>query len=142
MTQDRSLQWLTIGERYDVAVRMVRIALAREGLRVPAELDITARLRQELGAMVAPSVVLYVDDPTLLLEAVVFNGGAGLQIPQPLVVCGGNPNTRVIFRRPDPSNSDVPETIRDPVLSLQGRMTRALEAIADRQDATLSAALP
>ena len=142
MTQDKSLRSFTIGERYDVAVRMVRIALAREGLRVPAEVDITARLRQELGAMVAPSVILFVDDPALLLEAVVFNRGAGLQIPQPLVVCGGHPNTRVILRSADPCNADVPETIRDPVLSLQRRMTKALETIADRQDAPLSVALP
>jgi uncharacterized protein (DUF302 family) len=142
MTQDRSLRSFTIGERYDVAVRMVRIALAREGLRVPAELDVTARLRQELGAMVAPSLVLYVDDPTLLLEAVVFNGGAGLLIPQPLVVCGGNHHTRAILRNPDRCGSDIPETVRDPVLTLQLRMTRALETIADRQDAELSAALP
>ena len=50
---------------------MVRIALARQGLRAPAELDISARIRQELGAGVAPCIVLYVDDPVVLLEAVV-----------------------------------------------------------------------
>jgi hypothetical protein len=91
--------------------------------------------------MMVPSMVLCVDDPTLLLEAVVFNAGPRLQIPQPLVVCGGNPNTRLILRSPDRCNSDVPDTIRDPILSLQRRMTRALETIADRQDAPLSAVL-
>jgi len=139
MTEDRSIRSFTIGERYDVALRMVRIALAREGLRVPAELDVTARLRQELGAMVAPSVVLYVDDPTLLLEAVVFNRAAGLLMPQPLVVCGGNHHTQVIVRNPD--RCDIPETVRDPMLALQLKMSRALETIADRQEAPLTAAM-
>ena len=142
MTQDRSLRSFTIDERYDVAVRMVRIALGREGLRVPAELDISARLRQDLGALVAPALVLYVDDPTLLLEAVVFNGGAGLLIPQPLVLCVRNHHTDAILRNADRYNGEIPATVRDPVLTLQLRMARALETIADRQDAELSAALP
>jgi hypothetical protein len=140
MTQDRSFQSYAVGERYDVAVRMVRIALAREGLRAPAELDIHARLRQELGAAVAPCVVLYVDDPTLLLEAVVFNSGAGLLIPQPVVVCGGSHHTQVIVRSPDRCTNNIPETVRDPVLALQLRMARALETIADRQDVPPGAA--
>jgi hypothetical protein len=73
MTKTQPLVSFTIDEPYDVALRMVRIALARQGLRAPAELDITARIRQELGAGVAPCIVLYVDDPAILLEAVVFN---------------------------------------------------------------------
>ena len=140
--QDRSLRSFTIDERYDVAVRMVRIALGRAGLRVPAELDIAARLRQDLGAMVAPALVLYVDDPTLLLEAVVFNGGAGLLIPQPVVLCGRNHHTEAIVRNADRYSDEIPETVRDPVLALQLRIGRALESIADRQDVELSAALP
>jgi hypothetical protein len=45
MMHDRSFRSLTIGESYDVGYEWWRIALAREGLRVPAELDI----RQGLG---------------------------------------------------------------------------------------------
>ena len=94
------------------------------------------------STLVAPALVLYVDDPTLLLEAVVFNGGAGLLIPQPLVLCGRNHHTDAILRNADRHNGEIPATVRDPVLALQLRMARALETIADRQDAELSAALP
>lgn len=123
-----------IEEPYEVALRMVRIALARQGLRAPAELDIAARIRQELGAGVAPSIVLYVDDPAVLLEAVVFNRGAGLLIPQPLVVTGSNGYAEVLLRSPELPAGDVPESVREPLLGLQIRLARAIESIAERQE--------
>ena len=122
-----------IDEPYDDALRMVRIALRREGLRAPAELDIAARIRQELGAGVARCVVLYVDDPAVLLEAVVFSRGAGLSIPQPLVITAANGFTEVLLRGLELPVSDIPESVREPLLGLQVRMTRAIESIAERQ---------
>lgn len=138
MTKGTPLLSFEIAEPYDVALRMVRIALARQGLRAPAELDITARIRQELGAGVAPCIVLYVDDPLVLLEAVVFNRGAALLIPQPLVVTGDNRHTEVLVRSPELPAGDIPESVRDPLLGLQVRMTRAIEGIAERQGAPLA----
>ncbi len=126
-----------IDEPYDIALRMVRIALAQQGLRAPAELDIAARIRQELGAGVAPCMVLYVDDPVALLEAIVFNRGAALLIPQPLVVTGDNRRTEVLVRSPE-LPPDIPESVRDPLLDLQVRMTRAIESIAERQEVHLA----
>lgn len=124
-----------IDEPYDVAVRMVRIALSRQGLRAPAELDIAARIRKELGAGVASCIVLYVDDPAVLLEAIVFNRGAGLLIPQPLVVTGDSNHTEVLVRSPELPVGDIPESVREPLLGLQVRMARAIESIADRKGA-------
>lgn len=128
-----------IAEPYAVALRMVRRALARQGLRAPAELDIAARIRREMGAAVAPSTVLYIDDPAVLLEAVVFNRGAGLLIPQPLVVAGNNGYTEVLLRSPELPAGDVPESVREPLLGLQVRMARAMESIAERQGVHLAA---
>jgi hypothetical protein len=82
--------------------------------------------------------VLYVDDPAVLLEAVVFNRGAALLIPQPLVVTGDNRHTEVFVRSPELPLGDIPESVRDPLLGLQVRMTRAIESIADRQEAHLA----
>lgn len=138
MTNGPTLLSFRIDERYDVALRMVRIALAREGLRAPAELDIAGRIRQELGAGVAPCTVLYVDDPAVLLEAIVFNRGAGLLIPQPLVVTGDNRDTEVLVRSPEMPARDIPESVREPLLGLQTRMMRAIETIAERQGANLA----
>jgi uncharacterized protein (DUF302 family) len=128
----------TIAEPYDVALRRVRTALARQGLRAPAELDITARIRQELGAGVAPCIVLYVDDPAVLLEAVVFYRGAALLIPQPLVITGDNRHTEVVMRSSELLKGEVPESVRDPLLDLQRRMAGAMESIAERQGAHLA----
>ena len=138
MTKGPPLLSFRIDEPYDVALRMVRIALARQGLRAPAELNITARIRQELGAGVAPCMVLYVDDPAVLLEAVVFNRGAALLIPQPLVVTGDNRQSEVLLRSPEMPVAGIPESVRDPLLDLQVRMTRAMESIAEQQGAHLA----
>ena len=138
MTHGQKVLSFRIEEPYEVALRMVRIALAKQGLRAPAELSIDARLRQELGASVAPSIVLYVDDPAVLLEAVVFNRGAGLLIPQPLVVVADNSCTEVLVRSPELPAGDIPESVREPLLGLQVRMARAIESIADRQEGHLA----
>lgn len=138
MTKGPPLLSFRIDEPYDVALRMVRIALARQALRAPAELNITARIRQELGAGVAPCVVLYVDDPAVLLEAVVFNRGAALLIPQPLVITGDSRQAEVLLRSPEMPVAGIPESVRDPLIGLQVRMTRALESIAEQQGAHLA----
>lgn len=138
MTKGSSLLSFRIDEPYDVALRKVRSALARQGLRAPAELDIAANIRHELGAGVAPCIVLYVDDPAVLLEAVVFNRGAALLIPQPLVVTAYNGQAEVLLRGPEVPASGIPESIRDPLIGLQTRMARAIESIAERQGAHLA----
>jgi uncharacterized protein (DUF302 family) len=117
---------------------MVRIALARHGLRAPVELDVASRIRQELGAGVAPCTVLYVDDPAVLLEAVVFDRGAALMIPQQLVVTGDNRHTVVFVRSRELPWCDIPESIRDPLHGLQVRITRAIESVADRTEGHLA----
>src|SRR3954451_18575997 len=101
MSQRPPLLSFIIDEPYEVALRMVRIALARHGLRAPAELDIASRIRQELGAGLATCTVLYVDDLVALLEAVVFYRGAALLIPQPLVITGDDRRTDVFVRTPE-----------------------------------------
>ncbi|HXR74586.1 MAG TPA: hypothetical protein VN737_01350 [Bryobacteraceae bacterium] len=138
MTKTQPLLSFRIDEPYDVALRMVRIALAREGLRAPAELDISARIRQELGAGVARCIVLYVDDPAVLLEAVVFNRGAALLIPQPLVVTGDNREAEVLLRSAEMPAGDIPESVRDPLIGVQVRMARAIESIAGQRQAEIA----
>jgi uncharacterized protein (DUF302 family) len=130
MTERTPLLSFRIDEPYAVALRMVRIALARQGLRAPAELDITARIRQELGVEVAPCIVLYVDDPEVLLGAFVFNRGAALLIPQPLVVTGDNDYTDVLVRSSEMSAGDAPEATRDSLFDLSTRILQAIESIA------------
>ncbi|MGE5570345.1 MAG: hypothetical protein ACM3S5_15015 [Rhodospirillales bacterium] len=127
-----------IAEPHQVALRKVRSALARHGLRTPAELDVAARIKQELGAGVAPCVVLYVDDPAVLLEAVVFNRGAALLIPVPVVVTGGERETEVLVRSSESLAGVAQESVRGPLLDLNRRISLALDGIAERHEAHLS----
>ncbi len=135
MTTRTATETFNIAEPYPIALRMVRRALAQQGLRVPAELDIAARIKQEAGAGVAPCVVLYVDDPVLLLEAIIFQRGAGLLIPQPLVVAGRHRQTEVLLRSAASLIEDgLALPVREALSGLHSRITRALETIAERED--------
>ncbi len=138
MTKEPPLLSFRIDKPYELALRMVRTALVRQGLGTPTELDIAARIRKELGAGVARCIVLYIDDPAVLLEAVVFNRGAGLLIPQPLVVTGDNGHTEVLVRSQEIPGGGIPESVREPLLGLQVRMARAIEGIAERQGVRLA----
>jgi uncharacterized protein (DUF302 family) len=128
----------TLAEPYQAAVRTVRSALRRNGLRTALELDVAARLRHELGAGVAPCSVLYVDDPAVLLEAVVFHRGAALLIPQPVVITGDNRHSEALVRSPDSLRGATPESVRDPLADLMRRISQTMEGVADEKGARLA----
>jgi uncharacterized protein (DUF302 family) len=127
-----------LAEPYEAAVRTVRSALKRHGLRAALELDVAARIRNELGAGVAPCFVLYIDDPAVLLEAIVFQRAAALLIPQPIVITGDNRHSEARVRSPESLNGAVPESVRDPLLDLLRRITRMMESIAEKEGAHLA----
>jgi len=133
MTRNSPLLAFSIAEPYPVAVRLVRRALEQQGLRAPAELDVSARIRRELGAGVAPCIVLYVDDPAVLLEAIVFHQGAALLIPQPVVITGDSRHTEILMRSAEGLTAGTPESVRDPLLDLHKRIALAMETVAERQ---------
>ncbi len=138
MSGEKSIVTFSVGEPYQATIRMVRRALAEQGLRVPAELDIAARIKRELGANLAPCVVLYVDDPALLLESVVFHRGAALLLPQPVVVTASDRHTEVLVRSFDAlMGGGPPPSLREPLLNIHERLVRAVETIGEREDAHL-----
>ncbi|MCU1328450.1 MAG: hypothetical protein JWN34_3820 [Bryobacterales bacterium] len=130
------LMTFSIRKPYQTALRLVREALAENGLLVAAELDVTSRIKQELGAGIAPCTVFFVDDPTLLLEGIVFHRGAPLWIPQRVAMSGNERHTEVFVRSAN-SNSLVagglPVSLLDPILQLQERIVHTLESIAERE---------
>jgi uncharacterized protein (DUF302 family) len=138
MTNERSLVTFSVPGSHQATIRMVRRALAQEGLRVAAELDVAMRIKQELGARLAPCVVLYVDDPTLLLEAAVFHRGAALLIPLPVVVSGSDRHSEVLVRGVEVLiDGGLPASVREPLLNLHARIVQAMETIAEREGAHL-----
>ena len=125
----------TIDQPYGTAVRLVRRALAEEGLRTPAELDIADRLKEQLYANLAPSLVLFVDDPVLLLEAVMFYPAAALFMPQPIVITSKGRNTEVqVTCRESAVESRLPPSVRTSILCLHGMVMRALYSVAVLED--------
>jgi len=140
MTTTYPLEAFRVDQPYAAGLRAVRQALVRQGLRTPLELDVTARIRHELGVGLAPCVVLYVDEPVLLLEAVVFHRGAALLLPQPLVVAGSEHRTKLLLRGVGSLlEGGHPAGTRDPLLNLHARMIRAVESIAEREGMPLTA---
>jgi uncharacterized protein (DUF302 family) len=139
MTKEPSLVTFAVAESHQTTLRMVRRALSRQGLRVSAELDVSTRIKQELGAGLAPCVALYVDDPALLLEAIVFHRGAALLIPLPVVVSGNDRHTEVLVRSVEALvEGGLPVSVREPLMNLHAQIVRALETIAEREGAHLT----
>lgn len=128
----------SVGESHHNALRMVKKALSQRGLHISAELDVTTLIRQELGASLAPCVVLYVDEPALLLEAVVFHRGAALLIPQAVVISGNDRHTEVLVRGLEALvDGGLPVSVREPLLNLHARIVQAMETIAERESVHL-----
>lgn len=116
------------------AVAQAKRALADFGLRVPAEMNVASHIREEFGATLTPSVVLYVDDPALLLEAVVFQRDAALLIPQPVSISGNGDNSEIVLRSAEAlRDMGMPPGVRDSVLELHSRIVRAMDTIGERE---------
>lgn len=127
----------TLREPHQIALRLVRRALSEHGLHTPAELDMALRINQELGARVAPFNVLFVDDPALLLEAILYHRSAALRIPQPVLVSAGHSHTEVLVRSTESLLPGGPALTQDPLCRLQRRIIGALGTVAERQGAEL-----
>jgi uncharacterized protein (DUF302 family) len=140
MTTESTVITYHIDHPMDAALRTVKRAFARSGIRVSAEVDVAAQLKRDLGAGVAPCVLLMADDPVLLLEAVVFYRGASLFIPQPVVVCGHGSRTEVMVRSSDTlTTNGNAASVRGPLHQLYRKIHQAIEGVAEREYAPLVA---
>ena len=123
-----------VEEPYPVALRMLRRALAQEGLRVPCELDTSERVKQELGIGLKPNIVLYVDDPMILLEATVMNPSGSLFVPEPVVLSSQEKGSRVALRAVQPlPQRQLPASLRGAVLNLHERIMAAVQRIGQKE---------
>jgi uncharacterized protein (DUF302 family) len=137
MTNDRRIVVFNVEQRFDKAVRMLRRALALEGLRIPCEIDTAARLKQELGVGLPQNLVLYVDDPIRLLEATAIHPAGGLFIPEPIVVSTADQHrSRVSIRSIELlASSDLPASLRAASANLHERILAAVQSIGHKQTA-------
>jgi uncharacterized protein (DUF302 family) len=136
MTHERRVVTFIIDEPFDISLRMLRRALAREGLRVPSEVDTSARLKKELGVGLKNSIVLYVDTPILLLEATVLNVAGGLYVPEPVVLSSSGAQSVVVVRSIKPLLDDAfSSSVREAITLLHERILKAIQTIGQREAA-------
>lgn len=134
MPSGPSLVTFRLPASHAVAVWTVRQALRAKNLRIPVEMNISSHLKEEFGAILAPSVVLYVDDPALLLEALVFQQDAALLMLQPVVIAGGDRHAEILVRSADALfEMRLPNTVKDSVLHLHSTILEALDTVAERE---------
>ena len=136
MTHERRVVTFIIDEPFEISLRMLRRALAREGLRVPCEIDTSARLKKELGVGLKDSIVLYVDTPILLLEATVLNVAGSLYVPEPVVLSSSGAQSVVVVRSIKPLLDDAfSNSVREAIMLLHERILKAIQTIGQREAA-------
>ena len=128
MTGETAATTYSIPEPFDAALKLIRAALARAGLSVLGELDISGRIQRSLGIGMAQRRVLYVCSKQSSLEAINVCPGVGIFLPLHLVVSARGEQTEIHLLASLPSNSG------DPLVSaangLQDGVSRAIEKIA------------
>lgn len=124
-----------VPEPFDKALKLLRDALTKANLHVAVELDVSGRIKSELGISLAPCRMLLVDCPFILLEAIALDGSAAALLPLHIVVIGRGPRTAVNLFWPASQDSfNLPGDITAPVIKLQNRVSRALDKVAIRGD--------
>ncbi|MVU78021.1 DUF302 domain-containing protein [Nocardia sp. ET3-3] len=112
------------------AVERTRKALSDQGFGVLTEIDVTATLRQKLGAEMEDYLILGACNPPLAHAALGVDRQIGLLLPCNVVV------------RKDPSNDDaVLVEAMNPELMVQVAGDPALKEVADTAAAKLRAAI-
>ena len=126
----------TVDKPFDVARRQLLRAFELEGLRVPHELDTSARVKSELGVGLRKSVVLYVDDPILQLEATEMTAAGGLFIPEPVSLSEKDRGCRVSVRSIQPFyGSGLPASLRTAGTDLHERILAAIQRVGQKETA-------
>jgi uncharacterized protein (DUF302 family) len=135
VTGDPETATLVMRQPLDEALKLIRRALAEEGLEIAADLDMAGRIRKALRIDLPPCRVLCVDCPLALLEALALDRSAAVLLPLHLVVTGQDGLTLVHLLNPAASlYSGLPVTARAAVSKLQARVAQAVERISIRQN--------
>jgi uncharacterized protein (DUF302 family) len=129
-----------IPEPFEKALKTVRESLAHNELSIAGELDLSARIKRELGIGFGPCRILLVDSPCLLFEACTLDRAAVALLPLHVVVCGRGPQTAVHWISPAVlGGARLPTGAAAPLSKLQALVTRSIERVAMRRDVCQSA---
>ncbi len=131
---EQATQTYVIPEPFERALKQVRESLAREGLSVPCELDLSARLRQQLGLSVPPCRLLCVDSPAAVAETLAIDSAGAVFLPLHLVVSGRGCRTLVhLAGGASAGPGALPVAAKGPLRRLLSRLSSALQRIGNRR---------
>lgn len=131
---EQATQTYVIPEPFDRALKQLRESLSSEGLSVPAELDLAARLREQLGLSIPPCRILCVDSPAAVAETLAIDSAGAVFLPLHLVVAGRGPRTLVHLAGATALGfGGLPVGAKGPLRKLMTRLSAALQRIGSRQ---------
>ncbi len=132
MAIENAIHTKTVPQPFDVALTLLRQALRMSGLSVEGEVDLSGDLGHQLAACAQKCVLLMVDCPLLLFEAVALDRSAGAFIPLHVVVTGNQHSTCVQWAHPSVGLG----------LRMSPAFHRAVNAMVARLDQVLEGADP
>ena len=88
MIHEPAVTSYTMACPFERALPAVREALAAGGLTISGEMDISDRIRRQLGLDFGPCRIILVDSPYLLVEALALDRSAAALLPLHVVISG------------------------------------------------------
>jgi uncharacterized protein (DUF302 family) len=121
-----------IHEPFEQGLRSVRRILKEHSWNIPAELDISRSVKEELGLDAGPCRILCIDCP-LLLETMVIDRTAGILLPLHVVLSARDASTLVHVLGPAAvRGTGLSIGVAIPLMKLLNRLAESLSCIGVR----------
>lgn len=130
-----------IPESFDKSLALIRRLLSAAGLGVVGEFDMSREPYFQLGVASRSCVVLLVDTPVLLFEAIALDRSAAVFLPQHVVISGDgdtsyvhwvNPITSSGLRPPAPAKAALAD-LHKRITDVLSDLPQPVEVAAQRQ---------
>ncbi len=123
----------SLREPFERAVESVYKSLARRGVRVAGQLDVSRRVERSLGIDLPPCRIVFVlPDPTAL-SAAGIHPWAAIFLPLHIVISGTDAHTEIqVQNRVHAGPSSEVPALAGPIMETQAKIWEAIEAIAMR----------
>ena len=119
-----------VTEAYGKCLPLIRRLLEDAGLSIVEEFDISDAPYFRLGIGSRHCIVLLVDTPVLLFEAIALDRAAAVFLPIHIVICGNRDTSYVHWANPAASSGLRPPTpSKEPLDELCSRVTQALSRL-------------
>jgi uncharacterized protein (DUF302 family) len=122
-----------MAEPFDLAVKSLRRVFAQAKLTITAELNMSARIQQNLLISTAPCLVLFVSPPVALLATFGTDPCAAALTPLHIVVSGRGPETEVhVLRLSSVQDGPLDPPAMQRLSQMQAEISRAIEQVGMR----------